>query len=62
MNVQIDTKTNELVIRLPLQKPYPSTSGKTLIVATSGGNQATTAVVDGKPVTVGCNCYIKRDR
>jgi len=59
MNATIDTKTNELVIRIPLQSPRPSASGKTLVVATSGGNQATTAQVNGKPVTIGVNAYIK---
>lgn len=59
MNATIDSKTNELVIRIPLQSPRPSASGKTLVVATSGGNQATTAQVNGKPITIGVNAYIK---
>jgi hypothetical protein len=46
----------ELVIRLPL----PSSSGKTLVVASSHGNKQTEAKVDGKPVTVGVNAYIAR--
>ena len=29
-----------------------------MLVASSGGNITTTAVVDGKPVTVGLNAYI----
>ena len=34
--------------------------GKTLVVASSHGNVATTAVVDDKPVTVGVNAYIRK--
>ena len=54
-------ENGELVIRIPVQDPpRPSKTGKTLIVATSGGNQATAAQVDGKPVIVGLNAYIPR--
>jgi len=50
---------NKLTIEIDLQTPRPSASGKTLVVATSGGNVTTTATVDGKPVTIGLNAYIK---
>ena len=54
-------ENGELVIRIPVQDPArPSKSGKTLIVASSGGNVATTAEVDGRPVIVGLNAYIPR--
>lgn len=49
-----------LVIRLPISPPRPSASGKTLVVATSGGNRATTATVDGKPVIIGVNAYVQK--
>lgn len=53
-------ENGELIIRLPLQAPRPSSTGKTLVVATTGGNQTMpTAVVNGKPVTIGVNAYIK---
>jgi hypothetical protein len=39
--------------------PTLSTSGKSLIVATSGGNQVTDCMVQGKPLTIGLNAYIK---
>lgn len=58
MDVKVEGK--ELVIRIPLQAPAPSASGKTLIVASTRGNVKTTALVDGKPVTVGVNAYVKR--
>jgi hypothetical protein len=50
-----------LVVSIPMTTPTPSASGKTLSVATSCGNKATTVQVNGKPVIVGLNAYIKRD-
>lgn len=50
----------KLVITLDLQTPTPSASGKTLVVASSHGNQVTTATIDGKPIVVGVNAYIRR--
>ena len=49
---------NELVIRIPLQQPEPSTSGKTLIVAKTGGNKETNVEIDGQKVYVGVSAYI----
>jgi hypothetical protein len=40
----------------------PSSTGKTLVVASSHGNQPTTATIDGKPVIVGVNAYIRAER
>ena len=52
-------ENGELVIHLPLNKaPLRSASGKTLVVASSHGNQKTEAVVNGQPVIVGVNAYI----
>ena len=47
-----------LVITLPISK-RPSASGKTMVVASTNGNQPTAVMIDGKPVIVGCNAYIK---
>ena len=58
MNVEI--KGKQLIITVDLQTPAPSASGKTLVVASSHGNQPTTAIIDGKPVVVGFNAYIKK--
>ena len=50
----------ELVIRVPLYStPKLSATGKTLVVATSHGNVATSVEVDGMPVHVGVNAYIR---
>lgn len=55
-----EIKNGQLIITIPLQAPRPSASGKTLVVATTGGNKATTAIVEGKPVVVGLNAYIAK--
>ena len=57
--MQVEIKNGDLVITIPMQKPAPSASGKTLVVASSRGNQPTSAQVDGKPVVVGLNAYIR---
>jgi hypothetical protein len=55
-SVSADKKT--LVVEIPLEKPHASSTGKTLIVASSGGNVATSVIIDGKPVKVGLNAFI----
>ena len=57
--MQVEIKNGDLVITIPMQKPTPSASGKTLVVASSHGNQPTSVQVDGKPVIVGLNAYIR---
>jgi hypothetical protein len=60
MPMKVEIKDNKLFIEIDLEKPTPSASGKTLVVASTHGNTVTTAEVDGKPVIVGLNAYIKR--
>jgi len=55
----VEINGNKLCIEIDLEKPTPSASGKTLVVASTRGNTVTTAMVDGKPVTIGLNAYIK---
>jgi hypothetical protein len=55
-------KNNVLYLEIPLQAPRPSASGKTLTVATSKGNQPTSATINGLPVIVGVNAYIKPEQ
>jgi len=57
--MKVEIKDGNLVITIPMQKPTPSASGKTLVVASSHGNQPTAAQVDGKPIIVGLNAYIR---
>ena len=57
--MKVEIKDNKLYIEIDLEKPTPSSSGKTLVVASTRGNTVTTAQVNGKPVTIGLNAYIK---
>ena len=57
--MQVTIKDNQITITLPISK-HANKSGKTTIVASSGGNQPSTATVDGQPVIVGVNCYIRK--
>ena len=56
--MKVEVKNKQLIITIDMQKPTPSASGKTLVVATTHGNAVTEVLVDGKPLTVGVNAYI----
>ena len=59
--MEVELKNKKLIITIPVNdKPTPSASGKTLVVASSHGNQKTTAMVNGKPIIVGVNAYIRK--
>jgi hypothetical protein len=60
MAMKVEIKNKKLYIEIDLEEPTPSSSGKTLVVASTRGNTVTTAEVNGKPVTIGLNAYIKR--
>jgi len=50
----------QLIVTIDMNaKPEISASGKSRVVASSHGNQETDVMVDGKPVTIGLNAYIK---
>jgi len=61
MQAVIDEKKQTLTIILPLQPAGTrSASGKTMVVATTRGNQVIPdAVINGKPITIGVNAYYK---
>jgi hypothetical protein len=59
MAMTVEIKNNKLYIEIDLEEPTPSSSGKTLVVASTRGNTVTSAEVNGKPVTIGLNAYIK---
>ena len=62
LKVTIDKKKKEMTIVIPINDPpTPSNSGKTLIVATTSGNAVISDVeINGKPLTLGLNAYIKK--
>ena len=47
-----------LVIRIPIKTATPSASGKTLVVASTRGNQKTDVQIDGKDLYLGVNAYV----
>jgi hypothetical protein len=59
MAMKVEIRDKKLYIEIDLEEPTPSSSGKTLVVASTHGNTATTAEVNGKPVTIGLTAYIK---
>jgi len=59
--MQVTIEGTELVIRIPLETPKLSSSGKTMLVATTRGNVTTEAMVDGKNIILGLNAYISKD-
>ena len=60
MALTVEKKGNKLIIEIDLEKPTPSSSGKTLVVASTHGNTTTNVEVDGKPITIGLNAYISK--
>lgn len=57
--MKVETKNNQLIITLDLNKtPQKSQSGKTFIVATTGGFAKTTVDYNGKPISVSVNATI----
>lgn len=57
--MEVKIEKGMLIIKIPVTEPTLSATGKTLSVASSHGNKETTAMVQGKPVIVGVNAYIK---
>jgi hypothetical protein len=51
----------KLVIELSLEKPRPSSTGKTLLVASTRGVQRTTARLSGETISIVANAFIPRD-
>lgn len=60
-NIKAEIVKGNLVVTIPaITKNNPvSASGKTLRVASSEGNVETDLEINGKPVIIGLNAYIK---
>ena len=56
----IDAKRNVLVIEIPLQPPALSTTGRSMIVASTRGFVGTDAKVNGRNVSISVNAVIKQ--
>jgi hypothetical protein len=57
MSVELDKKKKLLTIRLPLEKPWPSASGKTMLIASTRGLKTGDATYSGHPVSVVANAF-----
>jgi hypothetical protein len=56
-NVQVEVKDGKAIITIDLtHRGKPSSSGKSIIVASTGGNQ----VIPGTQVVLGLNAYVKK--
>lgn len=60
VSIEKEGSIDILQVRVPLQQPAPSTTGKSLIVASSSGYQKTNLEVEGKPVSINFNAFIPR--
>jgi hypothetical protein len=59
MNARV--QDGKLVIEIEIQNPpAPSASGKTLVVASTHGNHVSDLKIEGQPVIIGLNAYIKK--
>jgi hypothetical protein len=56
--MQAEIKNGQLIITLDLITPKLSSTGKTLIVATSEGTKKTGLKVSGKEISLGVNAFI----
>ena len=60
-NISAEIKGDKLVLTINMENPPKSSkSGKTLLVATSHGNQQTELKVQDSNVIIGLNAYIKK--
>jgi hypothetical protein len=58
-HMKVEIKDGHLIISIPVNEPpVRSKSGKSLIVASTNGNQKTGIIVQGKAVVLGVNAYI----
>ncbi|UCE04308.1 MAG: hypothetical protein JSW67_06715 [Candidatus Latescibacterota bacterium] len=57
---KIDEAAKTPTLVLDLQEPTQSASCRTLVVATTHGNQPIDAKVNGEPLIVGVNAYIRK--
>jgi len=57
--MEVKIQDNKLYIEIELQEPQKSSSGKTLVIASTHGNKETELVFNDKKVIIGLNAYIK---
>lgn len=58
LTAKFNKNETRLNISVPVEGPRPSASGKSELVATSGGVVRTDAIIDGRRVHVICNAFV----
>lgn len=59
--MKVEVINNQLVITMPIDpNPQPSSTGKTLLIASTHGSIKSGIQVSGKELTISVNAYIKR--
>lgn len=58
--MKVTIKDNVLVVEIPLEEPRESSTGKSLIVASTGGFQKTDLLVSGKTLTINLTAMVKK--
>jgi hypothetical protein len=56
MEAKIDKGT--LIVTIPVTEGRPSSTGKSYVIASTGGFQGTTLIVSGKPVKINLTAII----
>jgi hypothetical protein len=62
ISVELDKSQRMLIIKLPLEKPRPSASGKTTLIASSRGLTTGSAKYGGRPVVVVASAFVYPDQ
>lgn len=57
-DLTVTREGDTLVVRLAIKAPTPSASAKTLVVASTRGNQKTGVQIEGKDLYLGVNAYV----
>jgi len=58
ISIKIDKKKKTISIVMPLEKPRPSASGKTLLLANTRGLKTGEAVYEGRPVIAVASAFV----
>ena len=60
ISVKLSADKKKILIEADIETLKPSSSGKTLVVASSRGNLKTDVEIEGQKLVVGLNCYIPK--
>jgi hypothetical protein len=62
IRTKVDKNQKWLTIKIPMQTPKPSKSGKNLVVATSSGPRSDEATFNGKPIRAVASAWIPNEK